>query len=265
MRAEQPAERDPVAEIAARLPVTDRPSWLILLGLALLVAAGVAWAVFGQTPEMVAGPGIVVPERGFVEVGVALRGTVDQVFASPGDTIAAGSAIARIESETGESIVVTAPVSGMIATVLIREGGITDRGTALVTMEPKSSKPVVVAFVPAGPGKRVEPGMAAQVSLAAAPRSQYGSIVGKVLSVSPVPVSPERITMVVGGNPSLADYFMTSGPILEVTTALEPDPATPSGYKWTTGEGPRIAVTPGSLTQVAVIVEEAAPVQRILK
>ena len=84
-------------------------------------------------------------------------------------------------------------------------------------------------------------------------------------AVSPVPVSPERVTLIVGGNLSLADYFLTDGPILEVTVALRRDPTTPSGYHWTTGEGPPTAVSLGTLAEVSVVLSETAPLLRILK
>ena len=258
-------ERDPSAEVAGRLPITDRPSWLILVALILLVVAGIAWAVFGRTPDAVTGPGIVVPSEGFVEVGAELQGTVESIDVLPGDIVEAGVVVARIRTVGGRSVTVTSPLRGTIATVLVRAGGVTDRGTALLTVEPSGSRAVVVAFVPAGPGKRIAPGMPVRISLASAPRSQFGTLMGRVDAVSPVPVPPERVTLIVGGNLSLADYFLTGGPILEVTVALTPDPTTPSGYRWTTGEGPPTAVTPGTLAEVAVVVSEAAPVQQFVK
>lgn len=259
------SDRDPIAEVAGRLPITDRPSWLILAGIILLVLAGMAWAIWGRTPDAVTGPGMVVPEQGFVEVGTGVRGTVAAIDVSPGDTIEAGVVVARILSDAGPEVLVTSPVAGTVATVLVRAGGVTERGTPLLTIEPAGSKVVVVAFVPAGSGKRIQTGMPARISLASAPRSQFGTLEGRVEAVSPVPVSPERVTLIVGGNLSLADYFLTSGPILEVTVALVPDPSTPSGYAWTTGEGPPTAVSFGTLAEVAVVVSEAAPLQRILK
>jgi multidrug efflux pump subunit AcrA (membrane-fusion protein) len=258
-------ERDPTAEVARRLPVTDRPSWLILLGLGLLVLAGIAWAVFGQTPDLVTGRGMVVPAQGFTEIGTELLGTVRDVEVTPGERVSRGSVVATIQTDEDGTLLVTSPVDGIVATVLVRAGGITDRGTALATVEPSGSEAVVVAFVPAGPGKRILPGMDVRVSPDSVPRSQYGTILGRVKAVSPVPVPPERVILAVGGNASLADYFLTEGPILEVTVALERDAATPSGYKWSTGDGPPGPVTLGTLAEVQVVLSEDAPISRILR
>jgi multidrug efflux pump subunit AcrA (membrane-fusion protein) len=257
--------RDPSAEIAARLPVTDRPSWLILIGLVLLVAAGIAWAVFGAAPDSATGQGMVTPEQGFLEIGTELQGTVETVDVTPGQTIEKGTEVALIRTGDGATVHVRSPIAGTVATVLIRAGGVTDRGTAIATVEPNGSPAVVIGFVPAGPGKRVEPGMPARVALASAPRSQFGTMEGYVTHVSPVPVSPERVILVVGGNVSLAQYFLSGGPVLEVTVALERDPNTPSGYAWTTGDGPPTSVSMGTLAEVSVVISESAPVEQILR
>lgn len=259
-----PGGRDPTREVAARLPVTDRPSWLVLAALALLVAAGVVWAVFGSAPDVVAGRGMAVPSQGFVEVGTEIQGTVMDVIVAPGERVKAGDTVARIRTDAGVKIIGT-PVAGRVATVLVRQGGITDRGTAIVTIEPSDSELEVVAFVPAGPGKRIVQGMDAHVGLASVPRSQYGMIVGTVEAVSPVPVSPERVILLVGGNASLTEYFTSQGPILEVTVSLKTDPSTPSGYAWTTGSGPATAITPGTLADVQVVISDTPPIQRILR
>lgn len=259
-----PVERDPTREVAARLPVTDRPSWLVLVALALLAAAAVVWAVFGSAPDVVSGRGMVVPSQGFVEVGTEIQGTVVDVVVAPGDRVEAGDTVARIRTDDRVKIIGT-PIAGRVATVLVRQGGITDRGTAIVTIEPSDSDLDVVAFVPAGPGKRIVPGMDARVGLASIPRSQYGMIVGTVDAVSPVPVSPERVILLVGGNASLTDYFTSQGPILEVTVSLKTDPSTASGYAWTTGSGPATEVTPGTLADVQVVISDTPPIQRILR
>jgi len=132
-------------------------------------------------------------------------------------------------------------------------------------VEPQGSEAVVVGFVPAGPGKRIMPGMQARVAPDSVPRSQYGTMVGRVKAVSPVPVPPERVILVVGGNASLADYFLTGGPILEVTVVLERDATTPSGYRWSTGDGPPGTITFGTLVEVQVVLAEAAPISHILR
>ncbi|MBM3146414.1 MAG: HlyD family efflux transporter periplasmic adaptor subunit [Actinobacteria bacterium] len=257
-------ERDPAAEIASRLPIAGRSSWLMLAGIGLLIVAGVLWLVLGRAPDTVAGRGMIVPAQGFIEVGTALRGVITEVAVAPGDQVLEGSVVARIVTDEGEKETVVSPTDGAVASVLIRAGTVTERGTPLLTIQPEGSELIVTAFVPAGPGKRVEPGMRVRVSLASAPRSQYGTLLGSVVSVSPVPVPLERVLLVVGENQTVADFFLAEGPVLEVAVGLEPDPGTPSGYEWSVGEGPPTPPSIGTLADVWVVVADKTPAGQIL-
>lgn len=257
-------ERDPAAEIATRLPIAGRSSWLMLAGLGLLILAGVLWLVLGRAPDTVAGRGMVVPSQGFIEVGAELQGVITGVAVSPGQEVAKGSVIAHIDTDSDGRKTVVSPVAGVVATVLVRAGVVTDRGTPLATVEPAASEKVVTAYVAAGPGKRIEPGMKVLVSLESVPRSQYGTIQGNVLAVSPVPVPLERVLLIVGENLNVAEFFLAEGPVLEVVVGLVADASTPSGYLWSIGQGPERPPSNGTLADVWVVVTERSPAEQIL-
>jgi multidrug efflux pump subunit AcrA (membrane-fusion protein) len=237
----------------------------MLAGVGLLILAGVLWLILGRAPDTVAGRGMIVPAQGFVEVGTELQGVITDVDVSPGDKVLEGSVVARIVTDEGGKKAVISPVSGVIASVLIRAGAFTKRGTPLATIEPDGSEPVVTAFVPAGPGKRVEPGMLVRVSLASVPRSQYGTLRGSVVAVSPVPVPLERVLLIVGENLNVAEFFLAQGPVLEVAVGLERDPTTPSGYEWSIGRGPASAPSLGTMADVWVVVSDESPAEQILR
>ncbi len=255
---------DPAREVALRLPVTDRPSWLILLGLTLLVLSGVAWAVFGKTPDVVTGRGMVVPSQGFVEVGTEIRGTVKGVDVTPGVEVQRGSRIATIRTDDGD-VIVASPVEGTVATVLVRAGGVTDRGTALATIEPASSEAVVVAFIAAGPGKRVVAGHAGARGAGVRPALPVRDAEGRGDRSVPCPGAsgaghPRRRRQRQPGR-----LLPHGGPDPRGDVRLEDDPSTPSGYAWTTGDGPPGQVTLGTLAAVEVVLSEAAPISHILR
>ena len=66
----------------------------------------------------------------------------------------------------------------------------------------------------------------------------------------------ERVAFIVGGNTSLVDYFLGSGPALEATVELQQDPSTPSGYAWSIGQGPDVEIQAGTLSEVTVVVRD---------
>ncbi len=97
----------------------------------------------------------------------------------------------------------------------------------LVTLEPTADPTVAIGFLPAGAGKRIQPGMAALVAPDSVPRSQYGMVHGVVTAVAPLPATPARVVVLVGGNETLADYYLALGPVLEhyLVGDLSPPPA----------------------------------------
>jgi multidrug efflux pump subunit AcrA (membrane-fusion protein) len=257
------ASSDPGDEVAARLPVTERSTWLLLTAVAALVAAGLLWTVFGSAPETVRGRGMIVPQGGFVDVGTAVAGAVSQVTVSPGDRVRAGEVVASLTDPDGAPVQIRAQVDGTVATVVVRTGGTTEPGTPLLTIDPDRVDKVAIGFLPAEQGSRVRVGMSALVAVASLPQSEYGFILGRVASIARLPVTSDRVRLLVGGNDELPTYFTATGPVIEVTVTLEENPDNPSGYAWTTGRGPDAEITTGTLAEVSVVLAEATPLQRI--
>lgn len=263
MPAQDRTALDPAAAITAQLPVTDRRAWTLLAAVALIILAGLLWAMLGRAPEAVTGAGMIVPAEGFVDVGTAVSGSVSEVLVSPGDPVEAGQAVATLTAADGSVQRITAMVEGTVATVVVRQGGTTEPGTPLLTIDPADGGDVAVGFLPAEQAAQIHIGMPALVAVASLPRSQYGYITGTVRSIAFLPVTADRIRLLVGGNEQLPGYFMAAGPVVEVTVALDVDAATPSGYAWTTGTGPDSRITTGELASVSVVVSDRSPLERI--
>ena len=263
MTVDQGAGTNPGDAIAARMPATDRRGWAVLAGVALLIAAGVVWAVLGRAPETVSGSGMIVPVGGFVDVGTSLNGSVTEVLVSPGDDVAAGDPVATLKTEDGRVEPILATVSGTVATVVARQGGTTELGTPLLTLDPVTADRAV-GFLPAAQAGKVRVGMPALVAVSSFPESQDGYITGTVRSVALLPATSARIQLLVGGNDQLPVFFTSSGPVVEVVVSLDTNPANPSGYAWTSGDGPNAEVATGELASVSVVVSDSSPLERIM-
>ena len=264
--SKDPAPTDQVdagAAVAEAFPVTDREGWIAVLGIAIVFVGVVGWMLFGQLPQDVRGDAVIIPTSGFVDVGLEQVGTVSELLVAPGDQVAANAVVARVQTPRG-LVDVAAPVEGTIATVFERIGGTTAPGQPLMTMSAATDGERAVTFLPAGSGNTVRIGMDARIALAAYPQAQFGTIDGTVASVSTLPVTTERLEVVLGGNDSLVRYFVDQGPLIEVTVALDPDPTSATGYEWTIGTGPDRRIPVGSLGEASVIIVGGSPVTRFL-
>ncbi len=242
---------DPVEEIATRSRILTRSSVLGLLGCALLVVAGIVWALFARVPDTIVGEGAILPQSGFSEAGTRVEGVVESVSVSPGSIVLDGDVLATVRTEQDTMKDVTSPLSGEVVYVFARPGRQTRIGQPLVILQPTTTK-VAQAFMPADQAELVQPGMKAWVSPSSAPRSQYGFIVGTVERVAPAPATREQLLARLGDNTALADYLLSNGPVQEVTVGLK-EADTPSGYEWTIGQGPDFPISSSTLAEVAVI------------
>src|SRR3954451_19596900 len=79
------------------LVAVDRKSWLILLTLAGLCAAGIAWAVVGRIPVTVDGYGVLVNPGNVKGVQSPASGQVTSVEARIGEHVSRGDVLARLD------------------------------------------------------------------------------------------------------------------------------------------------------------------------
>ena len=252
------APPDPAAVVDQRTSPVGRPLLVALVGLSLVVVAIVVWALFGRVPQTVAGPGYVVPAQGFTEVGTTMAGLVETVNVQPGQRVSQGEELVRVIVADGDLESIVSPLDAIVSEVEALPGRITEAGDPMLYLQPVDAPLLVKAFIPATEAFSIGVGAPAAVSPADAPRAaQYGVIRGSVTAKSPTPVSADRISYIVGGNTSLVDYFLASGPVLEVTVELEQDPSTPSGYSWSIGQGPDVEIDAGSLSEVTVLLRDS--------
>ncbi|MGB3204654.1 MAG: hypothetical protein WBB28_06675 [Crinalium sp.] len=121
-----------------------------------------------------------------------------------------------------------------------------------------------VTFLDMLDGQRVKPGMKIQITPDIVKRERFGSIVGKIIYVSPFPVSKESASEVVG-NPEIAQNIMgQDGEKIEVIAQLQTDGNTPSGLKWSASTGPDLHLIAGTTTMATITVEEPPPLSFVL-
>jgi HlyD family secretion protein len=130
-------------------------------------------------------------------------------------------------------------------------------------VEPESADLEPVIYVISTSGKQIQAGMDAQVSPSTVKREEYGFMTAKVVSVGEYPVTPEAVQSAVANN-ALADELIGNSAKIEVRAQLQPDPATPSGYRWSSSTGPGFRILSGTRVAVSVVVDRRAPITLVL-
>lgn len=155
------------------------------------------------------------------------------------------------------------PVDGRIVEIKKRPGDSVITGEVLAVVEPESADLEPVVYVTSTSGKQIQPGMDAQVSPSTVKREEYGFMTAKVVSVGQYPVTPEAVQSAVANN-ALAEELIGNAAKIELRAQLQPNPATPSGYTWSSSTGPGFRILSGTRVEVSVVVDRRAPIALVL-
>jgi HlyD family secretion protein len=88
-------------------------------------------------------------------------------------------------------------------------------------------------------------------------------MVGKVSSVAPFPARPESLLRVLE-NQTLVNEFSRQGAPIEVVVQLETSSNSVSGYRWTSGKGPAVLITSGTLCEGTITMTNHRPISLVL-
>ena len=167
--------------------------------------------------------------------------------------------VRELEAQLELTTVIRAPISGRITEVHGAVGASLRQGEPVFTIEAAGQGLELLLYVPGEHGKSVHPGMEVQISPSTAKREEFGSLVGTVRQVSPFPTTLDAMRARLQ-NEELARSFARDGPPFEARVDLLPDPATASGYRWTSERGAELPLSSGTIASGEVTVRSQAPI-----
>lgn len=169
----------------------------------------------------------------------------------------------ELESQLAATASVTAPYGGRVLEITSNPGDLVGAGVPLLTLESVDAAIEAVFYVSAFKGKKIQEGMRVRISPSTVKSEEYGFMIGEVEKVSDFPVTPQGLRRVLR-NDKLVDTLTGEGAPLEVVARLLPDPDTPSGFEWSSGDGPPDEIFSGTLLTADVIVESKRPIEYVL-
>jgi pyruvate/2-oxoglutarate dehydrogenase complex dihydrolipoamide acyltransferase (E2) component len=179
-------------------------------------------------------------------------GEVTRMLVEIGDRVEPGTPVAAIESSGGEASEVTSGFRGTVLELRTAEGRVLQPGTEVVTIaaEPGEKPTGAYLFVDQDVAAGVAPGMRVDVDVSSAPSQEYGVVRGTVEAVSGAPASPQEMDVLLS-NDGLVEQFSADGPPILATVELD-RANTPSGLRWSNGDGPDFPLTPGTIVAADV-------------
>jgi HlyD family secretion protein len=169
----------------------------------------------------------------------------------------------ELNAQLGENVKVLSPYSGRVLEILADHGAVVTPGAPVLNVEVLSEDLMAVLFVPASAGKQVQRGMTVRVSPSTVKREEYGALLGHVVWVAEFPSTSRGMTRLLG-NEALVTKLMEQGPPIQVNVALNRDPATPTGYRWSSSRGPSLKISSGTLASGDIVVKEDRPITLVI-
>jgi len=170
--------------------------------------------------------------------------------------------VAAARSELTETRAVLAPAAGRVTELTASEGQLLTANQLVLNLETAGQGLQAVVYVPTEHGKKVQAGMPARLALSTVKQEEWGTLLATVAQVSDFPSSPQGMAAVLQ-NPQLVDALSGQTPPYEVRIALARAP-TPSGYAWSSGQGPPITLTSGTTLRAAIATRSDRPLALML-
>jgi HlyD family secretion protein len=158
---------------------------------------------------------------------------------------------------------IVATVEGRVVEMKKSQGDHIGVNDVVAVVEPPGASLEPVVYVDSNSGKRIKPGMEAQISPSNVKREEYGFMKGSVRIVGEYPVTPEGVMLTIK-NQSLVQELIGTDAKIEMRAAITMDPKTMSGFQWSSSNGPPFKVTGGTRVVVSVVVDRRAPISYVL-
>jgi HlyD family secretion protein len=170
--------------------------------------------------------------------------------------------LAALEQDLATTSKVVSPYTGQVLELKVYRGSAVSDGTPMVSIQPDAGNLEALVYLSAVEAKDVKPGMSAQISPGTVRREEYGFMTGNVAFVADYPATPVAMMSVLGNDP-LVQSITAAGPVTEVRIDLDSAP-TPSGFKWSSRDGPPLRISGGTLCSVQIVTQHDRPITLVV-
>ncbi len=247
------------------IKLTSPLSWLVLLGVVIIIVATLIWSIVGTLPTTQTVSGVMVNPESVCAYYSDCSGTVTKLLKKSGDQIKKDEGILTVKSNDGKEYTVKATTDGKISDYLVEVDAKIYSGAEIARYTPNISQDqVVVCYVPVSVAKQLEKDMKVLLYPTSVDSQKYGHMEAWVDSVGEYAAATSNMWYVVGADNMVADQFLQQGPVVSVVCRIKTDANTDSGFYWTSEKGKDVTVSNGTFVSAKIITDECAPITKLL-
>ncbi|MDF2096112.1 NHLP bacteriocin system secretion protein [Aquibaculum arenosum] len=152
---------------------------------------------------------------------------------------------------------VRSPFVGRVVESKVNVGQMVESGTPVITLERRdpeqtSRVPIVVTYVEAADGKKIQPGMEVEISPSTTTREEHGFIRGTVTHVSDVPASSAGMLRALQNDHLVQSFVQRLGAPFEVTVLPESHPDGSGRLMWSSQRPNPPRIESGTMAEVRI-------------
>ncbi|MEU7037446.1 HlyD family efflux transporter periplasmic adaptor subunit [Streptomyces sp. NPDC046237] len=243
-----------------------RPQGRLVLAVTIVVIAVAGyWALTGTVASKLSAPGVLTHAEGSYLLQSPVAGQVTDVLVEEGRSVSPGTPVLTVRTDKGDRPV-RAVAGGRVTTLFARMGSVVTTGADVATVErvtdPKDPL-VAMLYLPGDAASTLQVGARVDLGVQSVPRDRYGVLRGRVEAVSRTPQTREQIGAFLGDS-GLAAQFSRQGNPVAVLVRLDRSSSTPSGYTWSSTDGPPHPIDSGTPVTGAVHLSAQRPVDWLL-
>jgi NHLM bacteriocin system secretion protein len=169
--------------------------------------------------------------------------------------------LAAAEASQAVRQVLRAPVDGVVAEIQARVGESVSSGEAIVVVMAEAGSQAedleAVLFVPLAAGKRISKGDRVLLAPSSLPQGEHDRLLGRVRTVSGTVSTRDALRSTLGSE-QLAELAAREGPVFRLVVELEKRDGDPTRLAWTSGVGPKLALSRGTPVSAQITTEHSS-------
>lgn len=247
------------------LKITSPLSWLVLIGITLIIVVTLTWSIKGTLPTTMDVKGIIVEPESTSTVHSFETGEIRKVYVKKGEWVEIGEDLFEIKKSTGDRVTIESTATGTVSELFASYYDSISTGDELLKLNPNVDEDlIVVLYVPFSEIQKIDIGMKAYIYPTSVDRQKYGHMEATVFRKDKAPVSVGNMKYVLGANNMMSDEFTKNGAIVAVLCKLTHDDSTASGYYWSTDNSKDLLVNSTTMVEAKFIVDESAPITKLI-
>lgn len=171
--------------------------------------------------------------------------------------------LAGLRKELEVAANVVSPYGGEVIELRVAPGSAVTAGLPMLSIQPDLDQLDVLVYVPSVMAKQIHSGLEAQISPSTVRREEFGYLRGEVTSVADYPATPAALMRNFQNEP-LVQSLTGGGPVTELHVRLVSDPATVSGYRWSSPLGPRLKLSSGTFVSAQIVTRRQHPIHLVI-